>query len=74
MKRTIKILFVAVWVFNLWLWLAMRFGPVYYDQLRANGAQWFNCIDWDENGHSFPSDQCIGDPPPYTPSQEFPII
>ena len=66
MKRLIQALF-AVWVFSFFLWFILQVNPAAYIQLRANGAQWFQCTDWDENGRPYASDQCVGAPPEFDP-------
>lgn len=66
MKKLMNVLF-AVWVFNFFLWFMLQINPAAYLELRANGAQWFQCTDWDSNGRPFASDQCTEAPPVYEP-------
>lgn len=66
MKRLAQV-FLAVWAFNFFLWLILQINPAAYIQLRANGAQWFECFDWDADGRLHPSDQCTDTPPVYEP-------
>ena len=68
MKKLTKI-FAAVWVFSMGLWLLYMISPAAYYAMRANGAQWFTCVDWDANGQPYQSDQCDGPAPQFEPEQ-----
>ena len=69
MKRlaTLTHVALAIWVFNMFLWFMLQMNPAAYASLRANGAQWFTCMDWDSEGRPFASDQCTDAPPVYEP-------
>lgn len=54
---------LAVWALNFWLVYMAMVNPAMYNALRASGAEFYSCIDWDDQGRSYPSAACV-DPRP----------
>lgn len=54
----------ARWALNNWLLMMYIYHPQAYSQLRADGWQWWNCVEWDTNGQAQPSTACEGPAPP----------
>jgi hypothetical protein len=63
---------MAIWVFNVYLWVVYLFCPqALYQAMRTNGAQWFTCVEVQSNGETRPSDACSGPAPTFAVPEDF---